>query len=499
MAEWIGGSGNDYFGGTDENDLIEGLGGDDTFFGGAGNDYLDGGPGADVLEGGTGSDTYVFRKGDGATTIIDLSGPGEENVLQLLTPGHLLDSFSFQFSGGFMEMKDEVNGDLIRMSNFDPNNVYGPRAIETFISGIGYVMSYNALIDYVGFDINGTAGADNLTGTNGFDHIFGGAGNDTLSSGLGDDDVYGQDGNDVLAGGKGNDTLAGGAGNDTFLFNVGDGLDSILETVGAGEVNVVQFGAGIKLEDLVLTFDSSIQAMQIRVGTGGDVVQLSSFDPTNAYGQHPVNTFQFADGSVLNYTQMMDWGFDIVGNAAANNLTGTNAPDLMKGLDGDDTLSTGAGDDALEGGAGNDLLLGGTGVDWYFGGDGNDTMQYNRGDGQDIVLEWDPTPGNIDRLLFDSTINPLDLVLSRQVNDLRVAVNGTTDQVTIMNWWHESNSTAGQVEELQAGNGLKLLNTQVEQLIGAMAAFSAQTGLTWEQGIVQQPQEVQTVLAAHWQ
>jgi hypothetical protein len=55
------------------------------------------------------------------------------------------------------------------------------------------------------------------------------------------------------------------------------------------------------------------------------------------------------------------------------------------------------------------------------------------------------------------------------------------------------------VEELQAGNGLKLLNTQVEQLIGAMAAFSAQTGLTWEQGIAQQPQEVQTVLAAHWQ
>jgi hypothetical protein len=126
-------------------------------------------------------------------------------------------------------------------------------------------------------------------------------------------------------------------------------------------------------------------------------------------------------------------------------------------------------------------------------------MQFNRGDGQDIVLEWDPTPGNIDRLLFDSTINPLDLVLSRQVNDLRVAVNGTTDQVTIMNWWHESGSTAGQVEELQAGNGLKLLNTQVEQLIGAMAAFSAQTGLTWEQGIAQQPQEVQTVLAAHWQ
>jgi hypothetical protein len=32
-----------------------------------------------------------------------------------------------------------------------------------------------------------------------------------------------------------------------------------------------------------------------------------------------------------------------------------------------------------------------------------------------------------------------------------------------------------------------------------MATFSQQTGLTWDQGIDQQPQQVEAVLAASWQ
>jgi hypothetical protein len=90
----------------------------------------------------------------------------------------------------------------------------------------------------------------------------------------------------------------------------------------------------------------------------------------------------------------------------------------------------------------------------------------------------------------------LDLVTSRQVNDLRLAIHGTTDAVTIKNWY--TSPTANQIEDVQAGNGQHLLNTQVNQLIQAMATFSQQTGLTWDQAIDQRPQDVQTVLAASW-
>jgi len=59
--------------------------------------------------------------------------------------------------------------------------------------------------------------------------------------------------------------------------------------------------------------------------------------------------------------------------------------------------------------------------------------------------------------------------------------------------------TAAKVETIQAGNGDVLLNTQVDQLIQAMATFSQQSGLTWDQLIDQQPQQVQAILAASWQ
>jgi hypothetical protein len=90
----------------------------------------------------------------------------------------------------------------------------------------------------------------------------------------------------------------------------------------------------------------------------------------------------------------------------------------------------------------------------------------------------------------------LDLVISRQANNLRLAIHGSSDVVTIQNWY--TSPRTNQIEHLQAGNGQHLLNTQVDQLIQAMASFSQQSGLTWDQAIDQRPQEVQAVLAASW-
>lgn len=179
--------------------------------------------------------------------------------------------------------------------------------------------------------------------------------------------------------------------------------------------------------------------------------------------------------------------------------------DALNGGDGIDTLDGGSGDDQLLGGAGNDVLTGGSGADQFTGGTGNDTMtggsgndryNFSRGDGQDTISDLDPLSGNQDRALFGVTINPLDLVISRQANDLRVTIHGSSDQITVQNWY---GSTANQIETLQAGNGQTLVSTQVDQLIQAMAGFTQQTGLTWDQAIDQQPQQVQAVLAASWQ
>lgn len=49
---------------------------------------------------------------------------------------------------------------------------------------------------------------------------------------------------------------------------------------------------------------------------------------------------------------------------------------------------------------------------------------------------------------------------------------------------------------IQAGNDQNLLSTQVDQFIQAMAAFTHQSGLTWDQAIAS---GLQAVLVTSWQ
>ena len=194
----------------------------------------------------------------------------------------------------------------------------------------------------------------------------------------------------------------------------------------------------------------------------------------------------------------------LYGGQGDDSLNAGSGNDLLNGGDGIDMLDGGSGDDQLIGGAGSDLLAGGSGSDQFTagsgddtvtGGSGNDLYNFYRGDGQDRIVDSDASPGNSDHLIFGTMISPLGLVLSRQANDLRLAIHGSEDSVTIQNWY---TSPTNQVENLEAGNGLHLMNTQVNQLIQSMASFSQQSGLTWDQAIDQRPQDVQTVLAASW-
>ncbi|MGH8604095.1 MAG: calcium-binding protein, partial [Gammaproteobacteria bacterium] len=71
------------------------------------------------------------------------------------------------------------------------------------------------------------------------------------------------------------------------------------------------------------------------------------------------------------------------------------------------------------------------------------------------------------------------------------------DQLTLQNWYSGS---ANHVEQIKSSDNSTLLDTQVANLIQAMATFSAQHGgISWDQAIDQNPNEVQAILAAHWQ
>ena len=141
-------------------------------------------------------------------------------------------------------------------------------------------------------------------------------------------------------GGLGNDVLSGGAGNDRYVFNLGDGIDTIRDSVAPGEGNEILFGTGITADMLSLGVAPAPfgvgTVLAIRVGAAGDEIHFDPFDPNDAYGTHGVDSFRFVDGTVLAYQQLIDRGFDLVGTADDDVLEGTNATDRFVGGAGND-------------------------------------------------------------------------------------------------------------------------------------------------------------------
>jgi Ca2+-binding RTX toxin-like protein len=194
--------------------------------------------------------------------------------------------------------------------------------------------------------------------------------------------------------------------------------------------------------------------------------------------------------SFLNYTL----------GANVENLQLTDVADLKgTGNTLNNVLAGNSGNNLLSGLAGNDTLNGGGGNDTVNGGSGNDTFLFGSGDGQDLIQD---NNGCMDKILFDSGIDPLDLVISKQANNLRLTIHDSPDdQITVQNWFV---GTANRTETIQADDGQVLLSTQVDQLIQAMAGFTHDTGLSWDAasgggGTADQQAQFQGIIAANWQ
>ncbi|NUF48647.1 calcium-binding protein, partial [Gilliamella sp. ESL0250] len=112
-------------------------------------------------------------------------------------------------------------------------------------------------------------------------------------------------GNDILSGGKGNDFLSGGAGNDTYLFNLGDGHDTIdnqgeLKSIGfwnyrKSDVDKICFGDGISAK--MIDIKKSGTDLLLKIGDDSITIKnwFSTRQETKLSSQ--IDIFQFADGS----------------------------------------------------------------------------------------------------------------------------------------------------------------------------------------------------------
>ncbi len=414
---------------------------------GSGNTY-EGGTGNDTLRGTTRADVYLFNLGDGTDTVIEVEAGGQPaGQLDTLRFGeNVLPSDIRVLRTGSDLVLAHTNGtDRVTVKSWYTSAGSASNQIERVEFSDGTVWS-SAQLTALGLDLSGTdsadiltgasnynntlaggAGADTLTGANRADALYGGAGNDILSGAEGEDVLEGGEGADTLDGGRGADTLRGGAGDDVlggaantldagyyswgfisplggnvyeggtgndalrgtsmadvYLFNRGDGADTLTEVEvsgqPAGQVDVLRFGPGISPADVSIS-RVGVDLRLALVGTSDSVLIKGWFNNSGTGTAYQVEKVEFATGEVWTNSYLTTEGLVLRGTAAGDTLTGlTNLSNTLYGGAGNDTLHGGSLADSLLGEEGNDILNGNSGNDLLSGGSGDDTLNGHAGD-----------------------------------------------------------------------------------------------------------------------
>jgi CSLREA domain-containing protein len=268
------------------------------------------------------------------------------------------------------------------------NNALIPAGITTDQRGDGFDRISEGTVDIGALEfngVNGTNGADNLVGNN-----YG-------------DIINAQAGNDTITGNQGNDILTGGGGKDKFVYNLGDGVDTITDFGGLGkgsnpsaaligELDILKFqGAGLTARNLLLT--QNVNNLEITFeGVADDKIILQNFPLENLDNLSSLGNILFDGESSIrdsfdvfnaNSTQSTIFNKNTVTflNDLNNNINGfDNLDDVINGQGGDDRIDGKSGNDILRGGGGNDTLIGGVGNDILVGGGGQNSLIGGVGD-----------------------------------------------------------------------------------------------------------------------
>jgi Ca2+-binding RTX toxin-like protein len=473
-----GRGGNDSLTGGTGNDVIYGGGGNDTVYGGTGNDYLSGGAGDDTVYGETGNDTIYGGDGndyvEGESGDDDIrAGAGDDTI----------------YGGNGNDMiYGEAGNDTIYGGDSD-DQLWGGAGDDSLMGGIGNdtITGDDGNNWFDGGDGDDFIFVDAYSGTeNGNNTIFGGDGNDGLYGGTGDDTIYGGAGDDTIDSGEGNNYIDGGDGNDSLSATCYlEPFGSVTMLGGAGNDTLSGFGSN---EDYLAggmgddSYYSS--AGTISEDGGNDTFFDSSGNWSDSYTftVSPLNSNdlivkdRWSVGNILTISNWFAGDQYKIENFVFGDVTFTIADlealttaDRVMGTEFNDTLSSpGSSNTIIYGGGGNDTLSGGSGNDTLCGDTGSDTYLFARGSGQDSVADGTVMEfADIDKVVFTDVASPDDLNVTRDGNNLVIAIKGTQDSLTIRDqFWDDPNwSCDHKIEQFQFSDGTTISSSDIEAMI----------------------------------
>ena len=380
-------------------------------------------------------------------------------------------------------------------------------------------------------DFFGGIGNDSIIGTPLADRIFGGDGNDVLVGGDGVDFIYGEAGNDTIgdatpgADDAGDDFYFGGDGSDLFIWEPGDGQD----TISGGDDGADRFefrGNGTGGDQFNLTSDDAhvdasynsaivsqlagVEYLHVIPTSGGAAIvtvedlfttetrQVGIDLPTGGSGGDADsiivegrNTADHVNLNSINDTVVIEgFTYDVVvsGSATEDTLTlnlndgndSANVSDSVSALV-TSVLNGGSADDLLtgnfntaNGNTGNDTIRGSVGIQVINGGPGEDTML--GGDGADT---FDGGP-DFDTILIPGTSgnDVIDVVQSTSTS-LNHTVNGDAQVDTLI-----ANTIEQALVESASGSDLIRVNWQDGLIDGLRMTIDGGEDTTFDRLIV---------------
>ena len=284
--------------GTDDDNYLNGYAGNDYIYGYDGNDLIVGGNGDDFLVGGNGADIYHFDIGCGNDSIDNTDNDVSNENPDIIRFGEgILPSYVTLVRHGYDLIVRVTYPDALRpvdsvrvLSYFDEQTTTSAAINKIQFSDEDETVWDKNYIDEH-WNITPSAGggtiaegddnANTLSGTSKDDVLIGNGGNDTL---------YADAGNDIISGGQGDDRLVGSNGDDSYLWNLGDGLDTIEEYAGRDKI---VFGEGITFDDLSFTSDG----YSLKITVGGNENEGMLIDAHFNYKS--IETLEFSDGTTV--------------------------------------------------------------------------------------------------------------------------------------------------------------------------------------------------------
>lgn len=507
-------AGNDHIYGFETDDVLNGDAGDDKLSGMDGNDTLDGGVGNDFLSGGQGDDTYLWGIGSGDDTIDDTtwlySGGGLDTLSLIgIDPGGI----AFAKRGKDLIVRAiQTNETLTIKGHFTSPDSYGNETrIERVRYADGTVADLPETFEGLSVDtpikelavwedepINWTVPADTFSSSEGLNVIVRLPGGGALPDWLSFDPL-----SRVLSGTPSNthvgklalELVAEDEGGRTAInlfqlrvVNVNDAPIS-LNTLAAQDATQDALWAFTLPEDVFLDIDAEDRlTWHATLTDGSDLPEWLRFDGVARTFSGTPGAAQV--GSLALKVTVTDGAAATASQQFELNVAARPDGETLAGTKRDGELSASVDITTPIGLEGNDS--------YPFGLDSGYGYGYGYGYGFDYDYDsYDTTPYayNIDITGYGANVSVDELWFSRAVRGLSNEIIGTDNRLTISNWYA---SSSHRIERFKTADGKTLLDSRVQIIVDAMAAFSppaaGQTTLpnTHQSGL-------NSVIAANWQ